>query len=358
MVGVVWRAWSLVLVVGSVNAACINFRPDPPPVPPERAGAAPVEQWMVRSGRGISEPLVVAGRSVIVAAANRELAALSLDSGRVQWRERLPGALLGGTAVREAMVLAASARPEGRIDAWSLAGRRIWRVGSGEIATPLLLHDDAVIGVNRRGEMVAFAIGTGRLRWRRPIGTSRVAPHAVGERTMLVTTHDSLFLVETRSGNVLRRAAAPGAVPGGWVRAGAVLVAGLADGGVVAIDPEALGVAWRIPLPDPVTAPLAVRGDTVFAVTRRGLVIEFRAPTGPRYRTVAELDWPVTSGVLVLGDDVVVGGADGRVRGLTRRGQERWRVAVWPPVDVTPVAAGNGFVVAGGDGDIHYFTFE
>ena len=84
--------WSLAALGMTVNAACANFRPPPPPVAVEAAGAAPEEIWSVKAGRGITDPVVVSGSTALLAGTDRVLRAISVDDAREQWSRRLPGA--------------------------------------------------------------------------------------------------------------------------------------------------------------------------------------------------------------------------------------------------------------------------
>ena len=40
---------------------------------------------------------------------------------------------------------------------------------------------------------------------------------------------------------------------------------------------------------------------------------------------------------------------------LCMRGTERWRVQLWPAVDITPIPVPGGFAALGGDGDLHRY---
>jgi hypothetical protein len=70
---------------------------------------------------------------------------------------------------------------------------------------------------------------------------------------------------------------------------------------------------------------------------------------------IAELRWPVTAPVTLLGDQILLGGADGSIRALRTNGREVWRVQLWRPVEVAPVPLADGLLAIGGDGDLHRY---
>lgn len=352
-------AWSLAVLVGVVNAGCLNLHPPPDPIPPELTGDAPRERWNTAAARGISEPLAMIGPLVVAAATNRQLVAIDLEIGEERWRQRLPGALTGGVLIHNSVLLVGTGRPEGRIDAISSAGRRIWRANSGEVTAPIIVVADMVVAMNAQGQLVAFNLANGRLRWRRGLGLSRTGPLALPTGEVLVSTHDSLYRVEASAGRVLLRRAAPGAILGGWQSTRRGAVAGLAEAAVLAIDNSSLATRWSVRTDAPVIGRVAVRGDTLWAASRIGTVYRVidRGDSADA-SVIARLAWPLTSGVTVTDADLIVGGADGHIRGLSRDGEERWRVGVYPSVEVTPLATPRGMLAAGGDGHVHYFEFE
>ena len=336
----------------TVNAACANFRPPPPGVAPEAAGAAPAEVWSVKAGRGITDPLVVSGSTALLAGTDRVLRAISLDDARERWTRRLPGAAVGGVVLRDSVLYLATHRPQGRILAVNAeTGIRLWETGSGEATTGVGTAGGLVGVVNNRGYLVALDARTGRQRWARRVGLSRVAPAGTGD-AFVVATQDSLLRVETTAGRTTHRRASPGAVLDGWLPSGGHLVAPTGDSLVVAIDPVTLATAWSARVDSPVMGDLAIRGDTIWAVTRIGSL--YRIVEG-KPAHLASLHAPVTTGVALVGDLLLVGAADGLLRALAPDGSEVWRVGLSWNITVDPVALPDGFIALGGDGDLHRF---
>ncbi len=63
---------------------------------------------------------------------------------------------------------------------------------------------------------------------------------------------------------------------------------------------------------------------------------------------MVELDWPITSPVTVVDGQILLGGADGMLRALNPKGEELWRVQLWRPVELGPVALDDGTLAIGG----------
>lgn len=349
-----WRIAALLL---TVNAACINFHPAPQPIPEALRGDAPSEEWAMHAARGVTSPIGVTGSILAVAAANRRLVAVSLDSARVLWTAHLPGEVPGGVLALGKRLYVGTGRPSGRIQARSLDGKTVWSTSTDQITSPLAAIGDLIVGMNRKGALVAVSTATGRIRWLRRAGYSLTVPSDAGDGRILVSTMDSLLLFEPAAGRVIARRGSPGVSLNGWQQVGPWLVSGTSDSVVVALDPATLATVWTVATDAPVLGPVATSGDTVWAATRIGTVYRIVGGTVPRQDTLAPLHWALTSGIVLAGRDLVVGGADGVVRGLNRDGSERWRVQVWPAVDVPPLALPDGLAVVGGDGDLHRFRF-
>jgi hypothetical protein len=67
------------------------------------------------------------------------------------------------------------------------------------------------------------------------------------------------------------------------------------------------------------------------------------------------LSWPVTTPVTIVGRQILLGGADGTIRALGTDGREIWRVRIWRPVELGPIALSDGLLAIGGNGDLHRF---
>jgi outer membrane protein assembly factor BamB len=344
------------VLLGTVNAACINFRPAPRPLPEAVAAAAPTQVWASRAGRRFTGNVALLDGTLYGAGVDRKVYAVNLTSGRVEWAERLSGVVAGGVLVSGDTVYAASSRPDGRLYALDRrTGARLWRVRTGAVGAPLALVEGLVIVPTQRGDFLGLRAAQGDRRWRRKLGTSRVAPVDVGGGTIVVATVDSIFRLRAADGIVTHRVRTPGAVLSPWVRIGENLVAGTTDSQVVALDPATLGIRWAVRVDAPVLDSPAASGDTIFVATRRGTLYRI-PPAQPRVvERVVELKWPITAPVTIVDGQILLGGADGLIRALRPDGSELWRLQLWRPVELGPMALDDGIIAFGGDGDLHRY---
>jgi outer membrane protein assembly factor BamB len=350
-------ALSLVLLLGSVNAACTAYRP-PPPAAPTATGStgAPDQVWATRAGRGLTGALTLDQGTLYGGGVDRKVYAVDLESGAIRWSTRLAGIVAGGVLVSGDTVYAASTRPQGRVYAFDRAsGRKLWQAGVGLVSTPLAMVDRMLLAATQRGELVALDPATGARRWRRRTGPARIPPIAGRPGELILATPDSLFRIATADGTVRRRVRAAAAVVSPWLRMPGVLVAGTADSLVLGLDPDSLTPRWKVRLDAPVLDSPAAIGDTIYAATRRGTLYRVLPGDPARAERIVELDWPVTAPVSIVDGLILLGGADGTIRALEPDGTERWRVTLWRPVELGALPLDDGLVAAGGQGDLHRY---
>jgi outer membrane protein assembly factor BamB len=350
-------ALSLALLLGGVNAACAPAPSAPGALAPAQSANAPAQVWSAKAGRRATGRLVVAGETIYAGSVDRKVYAVALTSGQTQWSTRLGGLITGGVLVSGDTVYAGSSRPEGKVYALNArTGRRFWRTSTGPVGAPLALVDGVLVAGTERGEIIGLTPGTGDVRWRRKLGVARIAAVPGDSGTLIVATVDSLFRLSARNGKVVRRAASPGTIVSSWIVHGGALVAGTTDSLVVAIGRDDLQPRWRASLDAPVLgSPAAAAGDTIYAVSRRGTLYRIVAGSGAVAAPVAELDWPVTGPVTVVDGLVLLGGADGALRALRPDGGEAWRLQLQWPVEIGPLPLDDGFLAAGGGGDLHRY---
>jgi outer membrane protein assembly factor BamB len=348
---------SLVLLLGSVNAACTHAPPPPVTAPTATTSAnAPAQVWSSRAGRRFTGELTLDQGMLYGAGVDRKVYAVDLETGAVKWSIRLSGIAAGGVLVSGDTVYVASTRPEGRVNALDRGtGQRIWRVNVGLVSAPLALADRVLLVANQRGELLGLDPKTGARHWHRKTGPAFIAPIPVDSGDVVLATPDSLFRIASSDGAVRRRVRAPGALVSPWIRLRRSLVAGTADSLVVAIDPDSLTPQWKVRLDAPVMDSPAIMGDTVYAATRRGTLYRVIPGTPAKAERIVELDWPITAPVTIVHRQILLGGADGTIRALDPGGTERWRINLWRPIELGPVPLDDGMVAVGGRGDLHRF---
>jgi outer membrane protein assembly factor BamB len=351
-------ALSVVLLLGSVNAACTSHRA--PPAAPSRgdaaSGAAPTQVWAARAGRRLSGRVVVRDGIIYGAGLDRKVYAVDLATGAVVWSSRLSGLVAGGVLVSGDTVYAASSRPEGRVSALNRGtGKRLWSTKTGPVAAPLALVAGTLIASAQRGELLGLDPAEGSIRWRRRMAMARTAPVETGEGSVVVATVDSIYRVAADDGVVSHRVRSPGTIVSPWVAYRGGLVAGTTDSQVVAVDPADLRSRWSVRVDAPVLGSPAAVGDTLYAVSRRGTLYRIAPDDPPTPERVVELEWAVTAPLSVVDDQILLGGADGAVRALRPDGTEVWRVQLRRPVELGPLALEDGVLVIGGNGDLHRY---
>jgi outer membrane protein assembly factor BamB len=349
-------ALSLALLLGSVNAGCVNFRPPPTPLAASVAGNAPTQVWTARAGRRLSGTVQVDGNTLYAGGMDRKVYAVDLTSGEVRWFSRLSGMIVGGVLLSGDTIFVASSRPEGRVHALSTdKGKRIWRVSVPPVSAPLAMIGGLLIVETQRGEVLALDPRSGKVRWRRRVGNARAPAAAAGNGALLVSTTDSLFRLSLADGTVSHRAASPGTVVAPWIPRDGSLIAGTADSQVVSIDPADLRLHWTLRVDAPILGAPAALGDTLFLATRSGSIYRVAPGAEPRAELIARLEWPVTAPVTIMNGQILLGGADGTIRALRSDGSEVWRVRVWRPVELGPIPLDGGLLAIGGNGDLHRY---
>jgi outer membrane protein assembly factor BamB len=287
---------------------------------------------------------------------DRKVYAVDLANGDVRWSSRLPGMIVGGVLLSGDTVFAASSRPEGRIYALRRHdGKQIWKTSTPPIGAPLALVEGVLIAQTQRGEILGVDPGRGKVLWRRRVGVGRAPAAPAGNGGVLVATTDSLLRLDTANGRVTHRARSPGTVVSSWLAHDGALVAGTTDSLVVSINPANLRRNWTLRVDAPVIGTPAVLGDTLYVAARSGTVYRIESLPEPVLKRIASLRWPVTTPVTILDRQILLGGADGTIRALGTDGREIWRVRVWRPVEVGPVALEDGLLAIGGNGDMHRF---
>ncbi len=351
-------ALSLVLLLGSVNAACSGYQA-PPAAPLQgnaASGAAPTQVWAARAGRRFTGRLVVQDGIIYGAGVDRKVYAVNLATGAMIWSSRLSGLVAGGVLVSGDTVYAASSRPQGRVYGLSRAtGKPFWRTKTGPVAAPLALVAGTLIASTQRGELLGLDSKDGAINWRQRVGTARTAPAPTGDGSVVVASVDSIYRVVAEDGVVSHRVRSPGTIVSPWVSYHGGLVAGTTDSQVVAIDLADLRSRWSVRVDAPVLGSPAAVGDTLYAASRRGTLYRIAPGAPPRLERVVELEWPVTAPLSVVDGRILVGGADGAVRALRTDGTEVWRIQLWRPIELRPLALADGLLAIGGNGDLHRY---
>lgn len=349
------------MALGTVNAACAGFRPDPDFDPGEVRAASPLagtpltRLWASRPVRGPSAPIAVDTQNAYLGGSDRRVVAVDLRSGKTRWAHRVSGPLVGGVLVDGGVVYAATDRPEGKVHAFStVSGNQIWSTGIGYTQAPLALIGGKLIAITRRAQVIAIDPSNGHVLWRRRVTPGQTGAIQVGGEHFMVSSFDSLYLVRLADGTIARRRRAPGTVVSPWIRVGADLVAATGDSLVIGIAPDSLTDRWRVRLSGPLLNSPAAAGDTIYAVTQSGSLNRLLSGAPRESTELRAAGWAATGAPAVYGPWLLVGASDGTLRAFDRAtGVDAWSTLLGRPMELAPMILPDAtMLVLGGRGDL------
>lgn len=326
----------------------------------ETLAADPRPRWRAAAGRAVRGSPAVGETVIAVATADRQVVLVDRATGQVVWRARLQGPLRGGPLLDgDRLYVATETAADGRIYALRLKdGRTAWSTRLGGVRAALALEGDTLYAATETGVVQQIAAATGKAGWRRQLhGTVRVPPIPAPDGIAVLTTADSLYLLDRGTGTVRKRAGTPGTVLGGPALApgGHELYFGTASGHLVAIALPELTAGWDVALGDAVLGAPAVVGDTVYALTRDGKLWLVPRATAVGARSLP-LDIVTTAGPTPLTSGVLAGSVSGEVVLVDPvSGAIRWRAQIDGPIEQPPLVRNRDLVVVGGRGDIHVY---
>lgn len=360
----VWRkgGWSLVLLLGSVNAACTGYKPPPdvklaPQMEPKAVEGTPfTEVWSRRVGRGLGGAAVLSDTVVYFGAADRHVIAIDLRNGVERWNSRVLGPLAEGVTMDASRVYTVTERPDGRAYGVDIfRGTRSWDRQIGMASAPPVISNGLLITGTRQGFVFAIETATGAIKWRRNLGVTRAPAYLASPGFIIVSTIDSLFRIGTADGKVLERRHSPGAVLAGWATHPLYRIAGTTDSLVIGMRTDSLTVAWSVRLDAPVIGIPIVRGDTAYAMTRVGSLYRVTIGEAPIAERIATLRTPFIASPVLVRDWIVAGSADGVLYGFNLDGSIGWQMAIAGPIEIAPLVLSDGFLAIGGRGDLHRY---
>ena len=358
-----WQGgWSLVLLLGGVNAGCSRYKPVPrvdldPSMSPVQVEGTPLEEiWSRRAGRGLGGAVSYSDTVMYVGAADRHVTAIDLRNGAVRWSLRVSGPVAEGVVADEHQVYAHTERPDGRaygID--KSRGMKRWETTIGLAAAPPALVHGLLILANRNGVVLGLDPANGIVKWRRRVGVARAPAFAGSQGSVIISTIDSLFQLSGADGKVLQRRRSSGTVLSPWVVSGQYRIAGTTDSQVVAMHVDSLTPAWSVRLDAPVIGSPILRGDTLYALTRIGSLSRIPLSPAPEAQRISSTRTAFLSSPVLVRDWIVAGSADGLLFGFTMEGEIAWRVSIAGPIELSPLVLSDGFLAIGGRGDLHRY---
>jgi outer membrane protein assembly factor BamB len=157
------------------------------------------------------------------------------------------------------------------------------------------------------GEVIAFAVGFGRIRWRTPIGPSETSPLVANGLVYVGDWRGDVYALDEHHGKVRWRFHTGGEVKGGVALAAGKVFVGSYDGHVYALDARTGKLVWRASAQPRLghtgrfySTPAVAYGRVYIGATD-GKVYSFGATTG-------KLRWSRHTGGFVYASPAVTGG--------------------------------------------------
>ena len=197
------------------------------------------------------------------------------------------------------------------------------------------------------GEVVAFAVGFGKILWRRPIGPTESSPLVARRVAYVGDWRGDVYALRIRTGKVLWRYRTGGEIKGGLALAGNRLFVGAYDSRVYALDARTGRLLWRASAQPRLgqrgrfySTPAAAYGR-VYIGSTDGKVYSFGALSG-------KLRWSQGTGGYVYGSPavwrrrVLIGSYDGTFYALdAATGDVRWRFSANGPISGSATVVGG-----------------
>jgi len=327
-------------------AAGETLNPDPRPL------------WRAAIGRAVRGSPALGETILAVGTVDRNVVLVDRTSGDVLWRQRVDGTIRAGPLLDEdRLYVATEAQPEGRVYAIRLRdGKPIWRTRVGSVVAPLAYDGEALYAGTEGGAVVRVDPEAGGVTWRRVLsGAIRAAPVATPHGLAVVTTADTLYLLDRTTGQVRARVATPGAVIATPATDGRRVYFGTTNGRVLAVDLPELTVRWERAAGDAVYGAPALSRDTLYVLTRDGRL--WLIPVDDPGAAIAHtLGIVATAGPTPIVTGVLVGSVSGEILLVDRAtGTILWRAQVAGPIEEPPLVQGRQLVVVAGRGDIHAY---
>jgi len=324
----------------------------------ETLGPDPRRLWRFRAARAVRGAPAIGETILAVGGTDRSITLLDRASGEQLWSRDLKGTIHAGPLLDgDRLYVGTQQTPEGRVYALRLAdGKAAWNVGTGGVEAPLALAGDALFAGTEDGTLYRLDRHRGRVVWRRRLaGAVRAGPVPTDHGVAVATTADTVYLIESETGDVRARRATPGSVLATPATDGTQLYIGTMEGHLLALALPELRIVWDVRAGDPVYGAPALVRDTLFALTRAGALwlVPVHAPEEARRHA---LDVVAVAGPTPTRSGVLIGSVSGEVLLVSGdSGVVRWRTLVDGPVESPPLVRDRQLFVVGGRGDVHAY---
>ncbi len=327
-------------------SAAETLSPDPRPL------------WRTVVGRAVRGSPALGETVMAVGTADRVLALLDRTTGQPLWRTRLQGTIRAGPLIDEdRLYVATEAQPDGRVYGVRLRdGHVLWSTPVGSVVAPLAFDGDALYAGTETGLVLRLEPDQGKVSWRRALsGAVRAAPVPTPVGLTVVTTSDTLYLLDGATGDVKHKVATPGTVLSGPALDGRRLFLGTTAGRLLEIELPSLATAWDRAAGDAVLGAPAVARDTLYALAHNGTLWLIPLAQPENAKSFA-LDIVATAGPTPVVPGVLVASVSGELLLVDRAsGGILWRAQLDGPIEEPPLVRDHELVVVAGRGDIHAY---
>ncbi|WP_298062983.1 PQQ-binding-like beta-propeller repeat protein [uncultured Rikenella sp.] len=296
------------------------------------------ELWRFRTGNSVKGTMVYADGLVLACDAAMQLYAISANSGKVVWDRKLNRYALPenlhGLAVADGVVYAGQG---GHFTALNVEDGSVvwkneaWSGGEGTQSTTTV-GEEVVLASSHWNGLFAHDRKDGRLLWKKQDAKIRFRDGSVTiyDGHIYLASRDELFLINPRSGDILKSAVQPGITFEGAcapVVTERMVYVGTADKGVVAFDRRSFKPVWTY----------ATRPAIIYSV--------------PYYQ---DFQNSVETSPVLIGGTLVFGASDGYLYGVdAENGRFRWKRNLGAPIFSSPAVSGNALYVADFSGTLY-----
>lgn len=116
---------------------------------------------------------------------------------------------------------------------------------TGTVYAVFLNHPPCNSGSAKDGRVIAFAVGTGKIRWEKTIGPSETSPLLVGDTLYVGDWQGNVWALDAKTGRTIWRTKTGGAIKGGAAISGNRLFLGSYDGHVYCLNARTGARIWR-----------------------------------------------------------------------------------------------------------------
>jgi outer membrane protein assembly factor BamB/Ethanolamine utilization protein EutJ (predicted chaperonin) len=319
--------------------------PAPAPAPAEPDLPAPDVAWRSASTH-LAGGAAVFGDTVVFASTSGDLHAVAGDDGATRWSASLGGPASGRPAVSDDVVYVG--RDDGYVAAIDLAtGASLWWAAVGmRLGGWMAAATGYAVVADERGTVHALDADAGRVRWALRFDAVVRALAALDGVVVAGIVDGRIVAMEPANGRVRWIYPTRGAIGGAFAQAGGTLYAPSADGMLYALDLATGQAQWAYHAGTPIVSGVASHGDTLYVASRpNGLHAVDAASGGERWRAeIAAESYDLAAAA------AVVAATDGR--GMLRAYDVADATPLWRAPGLFPAVTGDLVLANGTEGEL------